>query len=388
METGNIIIFIPPALFTIVSLAFLLLWQLKITPSWQWSAGFAQTALGFVLSTFSIEPSFDAFSSGLVFIGAAYCYAGGLLTHFAAPQSRRERLAFVVAYTIVLAYSVFTLGSLKAQLFVTDVGFALLLVHAVWAAITRATRPVDIALLVSTVLVIFDSVLRAVFFTFFTDLSDDLGDFAHSAYNLAVHVTTITVCMFFPFTALAATASSAIERYRDDASRDPLTGLLNRRGFEQVIASRRRSAAIGGAVVTCDIDHFKQINDSYGHAAGDKVIAGLAHDLDCAVTQCGYAARIGGEEFILFIPNATEREAIAMAQLVRVSFAGRNWDQFGIVTPVTVSCGVSTTNDREPTLDPAIERADRALYAAKTAGRNRVIGEADMASFIYRAKTA
>ncbi|MDW9928052.1 diguanylate cyclase [Sinorhizobium medicae] len=376
MGTSSIIVYVPPTLFSIVSLAFLLLWHLKIISDWQWSAGFAQTAAGFVLSTFSIEPSFDAFSSGLIFIGAAYCYGSGLLTHFGAPRMRRGRCLFVVAYTLVLAYVVFVQQSLVYQLFLTDAAFAFLLGTAVLTVARRASRPVDIALVAASAVVVLDSVARTTFFTFFTTSSDSLSDFADSAYNLAVHVTTITVCMFFPFRALGAIASAAIERHREDAERDPLTGLLNRRGFDKVLENRPCTEAVPGAAMVCDIDHFKRINDCYGHSVGDKVIVAIANDFERAVGPAGYVARIGGEEFAAFIPGATLQEASVLANMLRISFGAREWADVGISNGVTVSIGVSDVTFEDRALEYALLRADGALYSAKSAGRNAVVAKA------------
>lgn len=217
MGASNIIAYVPRALFSIVALAFLMLWRTGMITSWHWAAGFAQTALGFVLSTFSIQPMFDAFSSGMVFIGASWCYGSGLLIYFDAPRLRAARTGLIVIYTPTLAYLVFVEQSLVWQLFLTDVGFALMLGMAVSAVARRAARRIDMALVAASGIVVLDSVLRTAFFTFFTDSSNSLGDFAHSAYNLAVHVSTISVCMVFPFTALGAIASAAIERHRKEA---------------------------------------------------------------------------------------------------------------------------------------------------------------------------
>ncbi|WEX90594.1 GGDEF domain-containing protein [Sinorhizobium garamanticum] len=373
MGTSNIIVYVPPALFSIVALAFFLLWHLKITTSWHWSAGFAQTAAGFVLSTFSIEPSFDAFASGLVFIGAAYCYGSGILAHFGAPTIRVERTLFAVAYTLALAYLVFVKESLVWQLFLTDAGFAFLFSMALCVVVRKASRPVDKALVFTSAIVVLDTLARTIFFTFFTTASDDFADFADSAYNLAVHVTTITVCMLFPFIALGAIASAAVERHRDASERDPLTGLFNRRGFEQAIERGLKSTIPWGAVVVCDIDYFKRINDNYGHAIGDKVIVALARDLRHIVGADGYVARVGGEEFVAFLPAAAPQDLYSIAQRLRHSFAERDWRGEGISDRITVSCGVSAVQSEERALDKAISRADRALYAAKAAGRNQVV---------------
>jgi len=370
--TESIVFYIPPILFSIVSLAFLLLWHLKVTPAWQWAAGFAQTAIGFILSTFPLEPMFAAFSSGLVFIGAAYCYGSGLMSHFRIRPNRRPRVAFVAVYTVFLIYCVYWRESLVDQLFLTDAGFALLLGWAVCVVARKASRPIDIALIVTTTVVVLDSVVRTVFFTFFTNSSNNFNDFATSLYNLEVTVSTITVCMFFPFTALGASATAAIERHRTAAETDELTGLLNRRGFWDTMATASGRGAPRGSVILFDIDHFKRVNDTYGHAVGDRVIRVLAQEIDRLLSLVGYSARYGGEEFIAFVPHASLPDATALADLVRASFSARNWHFEGLEFNATISCGIAySAGDIE--LDRIIRKADGALYEAKASGRNRVV---------------
>lgn len=371
MAETYIITYVPPTLFSIVAVAFLLLWRLKVITSWHWSAGFAQTALGFVLSTFSIQPMFDAFSSGMIFIGAAYCYGSGLLSHFCGTQLRVLRRWIVALYTPPLAYFVFVEQSLVRQLFLTDAVFALLLGVAVIAVTKNASRPVDKALVGASAVVVLDSVLRTAFFTFFTDSSDNLGDFANSTYNLAVHVSTITVCMIFPFTALGAIASAAIDLHREEAETDPLTKLLNRRGFEKALERDFESEIPSGCALVFDIDHFKHVNDSYGHALGDQVIVVLATILKQQVGRSGYLARVGGEEFIALLPDISENEGERIANLVRATFEAHDWSVIG-VAPVTVSGGMSHLKPGPRRVETAFLEADAALYVAKANGRNRV----------------
>lgn len=202
-----------------------------------------------------------------------------------------------------------------------------------------------------------------------------MADFSASDYNLAVTVTTITIGLSFPFTALGAMASATIRRHREASERDPLTGLLNRRGFELAVHRATKDTVTRGAVIVCDIDHFKQVNDGYGHAAGDNVIAELAAELQRHLGSRTVTARFGGEEFVAFLPHASLAEASVLAHSVRIRFAGRDWRPAGIDRQITVSIA-----DGEVSEAAAIERADRALYAAKTAGRNRVVlaeGESD-----------
>ncbi|MBC7282967.1 GGDEF domain-containing protein [Hoeflea sp.] len=369
----DILVYVPPALFAFMAIAFFVLWRLKIATSWQWSAGFAQTGAGFAFSAFPISPGFDAFVSGMIFIGAAYCYTSAILLHFNAPMRRLERRLFVLAYTLAHTYIVFVTADLRDELFLTDVSFACLLGLALYVVTPTASRPADKILIGAAAIVFLDTIARAIFFYFFVDTSDKLADFVTSDYNLAVHITTITICTLFPFAALGAMASAAIDRHRDAAERDPLTGLLNRRGFHKAVTNMLETTPLRGAVLVCDIDHFKQVNDKYGHAVGDKVIVAVANELQQATSSSGYAARFGGEEFVVFLPAAALEDAAAIAQLLRVSLAERAWGCIGMDQGLTASFGVSAIEGQETSALPAIERADRALYSAKTFGRNRVV---------------
>lgn len=369
MGSSSIIVYIPPVLFGLVALTFLVLWQQRIVTNWQWGAGFAQTALGFSLSTFPIEPTFDAFTSGMIFIGAAYCYSSAVFEHFQARSYDRERHWFVGAYTLLLVYFVFGLQSLRYQLFLTDIAFACLIGMALVSAFSKARRNADKWLVASIALVVVDTVARAVYFFFHTDGSDSFSDFVDSAYNLAVHVTTITICMTFPFSALVASGVAALERHREAAERDPLTSLFNRRGFEAALGG---DGASDGAVLVCDIDHFKQINDTLGHAVGDAVIAAVADMLRQVSGDDAVTARFGGEEFVVFLPRRQLPEALAAGERMRQTVCEKDWRFFGLTRTVTVSIGIDLVREGESDPHAAIARADRALYAAKAAGRNRV----------------
>ncbi len=373
MGESSVIVYVPPVLFGLVAATFLVLWRQKIVTNWQWGAGFGQTALGFSLSTFPIEPTFDAFASGMIFISAAYCYSSAVFEHFEARSFDRERRWFVGLYTLVLIYCVFILDSLRYQLFLTDMAFSCLIGLALAMAIPKVQRGVDRILLASISLVVFDTVARALYFFFFYgDASDDFGDFVDSAYNLAVHVTTITICMTFPFSALVASGVSAMERHKQAAERDPLTGLLNRRGFEAAVTGSGRPGMAGGAMLVCDIDHFKTINDTLGHAAGDAVIAAVGDLLRQVTESDAVIARFGGEEFVVFLQGRSAQRALTTAERIRRTLSEKDWQHFGLARPVTVSIGLDRVTPGESDPYAAIARADRALYAAKAAGRNRI----------------
>lgn len=170
-------------------------------------------------------------------------------------------------------------------------------------------------------------------------------------------------------------ASAERDLYRELASVDPLTGLLNRRAlFDEAAAALVRVSASGRplALVSFDIDHFKRVNDTHGHAAGDEVLRWVAERIRALARQDDLVARFGGEEFLVVLPGAPLERAEAYAENVRRAVAAGSVPCGGSAIRITVSAGCSALLAGETDLEPAIDRADSALYEAKAAGRNRV----------------
>ncbi len=163
-------------------------------------------------------------------------------------------------------------------------------------------------------------------------------------------------------------------RIREAALTDPLTGCANRRAFaEHVAAAQARLARGGGALslVLTDIDRFKSVNDTHGHATGDAVIRHFAQILCDGVRGGDVVARIGGEEFCVLVHDGDARAAELLAARLRESLRARPVDADGVEVRVTASFGVAAFAPREP-WEAVFARADRALYAAKQGGRDRV----------------
>lgn len=160
------------------------------------------------------------------------------------------------------------------------------------------------------------------------------------------------------------------------AQTDPLTGALNRRTFFSLAEremGRRRRTGCDIAVLALDIDHFKRINDTHGHSAGDRVLAQFADQIGQTIRVQDVFARLGGEEFALILPDASLGQAVETGDRLR-----RIVEQTPIHTDsgsirITVSMGAAIVNSGEPDVEPALRRADKALYRAKNCGRNRVI---------------
>lgn len=169
----------------------------------------------------------------------------------------------------------------------------------------------------------------------------------------------------------------ALKRERDAAmraaERDSLTGVLNRRGFEERWAVQAASGQ-PGALLICDLDHFKSINDRYGHPAGDQCLKRFAERAERVLSPDAVLGRFGGEEFLIYLPSADADEARQQAERLRAEIAAAPVVVESESIPLTVSIGVLIRSTRsEATLTVEITRADAALYRAKAEGRNRVV---------------
>jgi diguanylate cyclase (GGDEF)-like protein/hemerythrin-like metal-binding protein len=174
------------------------------------------------------------------------------------------------------------------------------------------------------------------------------------------------------------------EEIRHLAYYDPLTSAWNRRHFEEVVeAEMHRSLRYGQplALLVMDIDHFKRINDAFGHAVGDGVLEQLAERSRGAIRLSDSLTRWGGEEFIVLMPNTNLAMATILAERIRTHILANTFDPAG---QITVSLGVAEYLP-PAALEPWLERADQAMYRAKHGGRNRV--EADPARSTHYAAT-
>ncbi|NTS64173.1 diguanylate cyclase [Sphingomonas sp. HHU CXW] len=162
-----------------------------------------------------------------------------------------------------------------------------------------------------------------------------------------------------------------VEISRDDAHRDALTGLLNRRGARREMSARRSSR--NSSVALCDVDHFKQVNDTFGHGVGDRVLKAVGACLSQSLGS-HTLARWGGEEFLVFLDGVTVAHAVEILEHARSNLADRTFrdrQTDKLIGSVTISIGVAPFGGTKQ--DMAIEAADRMLYEAKRGGRNRVI---------------
>ncbi len=189
------------------------------------------------------------------------------------------------------------------------------------------------------------------------------------------------VCKPFDVPELRARIQSAIKLHRlmkmleQRAQIDGLTGLWNRAYFDkrlEIELNSRRRTNRPLALVICDLDHFKLLNDNYGHPAGDTVLQGFASLLNHELRSSDVACRYGGEEFALILPETTPDEAIRACDRIRLAIDAKSWKNYEGLS-ATASFGLAHSDDLPvETAEEWIEAADSALYEAKRGGRNQV----------------
>ena len=372
MASTTALALVLPAAMAIFACALMVLSRFNLPAAFAWGAGLGLCATGFVTSVMPY-PALAALISDFFFIAGFFFYSEAFLVHFGMPLHRRERLAFAAIYLVMNVYVVVRLDSLHLELLLNDVATSCLLGFALVSVMNRAVTLADRAVVLTGSVVVVDSLIRVLVFVSFAHSSYRVEDFTESSYAQAMHVTTTLIGALYVLSIVAALAHRAIGTLKDAAERDPLTGLLNRRGFDARLEQIEKDGALRGSVIIGDIDHFKQVNDRFGHDAGDRVIQVFGDTLRQSLPANAIFSRFGGEEFVIFLPGKGLAEAGVLAQALRARFSGYDWRRVDVEQQITASFGVASISDGEYSAKAATGRADRALYEAKAAGRNKVV---------------
>jgi diguanylate cyclase (GGDEF)-like protein len=190
---------------------------------------------------------------------------------------------------------------------------------------------------------------------------------------LSFEALLFTIAIAFILLAMAKERTEY--RHRTAAMVDPLTGIANRRSFladGNELAKRHSASPCPVAVALLDLDHFKSINDRFGHAIGDRVLQVFADTAKANIRSGDLIGRLGGEEFAAVLYNANREKAVALAERIRSAFGEAARDVDGHLVGATVSIGVVVNQDQHLDVPELLGQADQALYYAKERGRNRV----------------
>ena len=223
------------------------------------------------------------------------------------------------------------------------------------------------------------------------------GQMASGGISVADAMIAITSTLMTIGLATILTLRLAGRLFRDlkgQSETDSLSGLLNRHGFDMAIKRLRAQSenTAPTSVILCDLDHFKSVNDEYGHFAGDRVIAAFGRLIRAGAREGDLCGRFGGEEFCIYLRNSDLRAARLFAEWLRVAFSATSYPELNNTTRFTASFGVTEVLADER-IEDAYKRADAALYQAKRDGRNcvrirdREGGSAKLSGISFSART-
>jgi diguanylate cyclase (GGDEF)-like protein len=369
--------FILPFFMAVFGIIFLTAGTWSAARATWWGVGYLSAAVAFLMPVLTFLPvPLVAMIANLLFLTAFFAYGEALADRLGGPRLRRVRLLVVLLALPFLVHAVLIAADLRQEIIAGDLACGLLLLASVARVVRRAVLPVDRILVAVAAMVVAETLLRLVLFVAMTSASAGLSteSYLSSSYAFYVQVGASMLAFLLALSVLATIVHDTVLGHRTAAEQDPLTGLLNRRGFDLGCDRARRSRALG-AVVLGDIDRFKRVNDHFGHAAGDDVIRRFADLLRDTIPEGALAARFGGEEFVVFLPGLAAAEAGVLAEQLREAFAGQLWIFHDDGVPITASFGVSALAASDHSVHDAIQRADARLYEAKCGGRNRVVVE-------------
>lgn len=345
------------------------------------AAGYALSAIGLGWQSLLDSAQFARWApvTGLLYLGGAWSLAQGMAGRYGC--SAHPRIALMLGAVVLGA--LYYYGHVQDRLLVRmhwlNLGLGLVQVLPMYG-ILRSKPPSDRL----------ERTLRGSFLVFacYTMVRPVLilllvpglqgSDIPRSGYWLITLAGSLIFALWFTMLLVACTVRDVFTTLREERNHDPLTQLLNRRAFMEgakSILGAPRSAP--WAVVAGDIDHFKQVNDRWGHACGDQVLQSVSEVLRQQVRKGDLVARFGGEEFVLLLQRASLQEAETVVQRMRQQLASAEVLALPNGRQVTLSFGIAQLPSAQQ-LTQALSRADVLLYEAKQAGRNRVHVDAEV----------
>lgn len=390
MTDGRLYVFTGPAVAVIVAAAFLVAWlyQRQYRYALCFAAGFVAYAMAALMQIIGVPNTvgLNAVLTAPLYVACIFLLSKGALLH--AGLKGGDGIYYLIAAVVVFLvwYFFYVEQSLIIRIYVQKLGCGLMiLITAGRLGAHRSRRMIDRVLFWAVLLFGLHFFIRMVLtlpmardLIQLEKLSKEGVDFIvlssmfnSSPFGQIMHFTILIFGFVLALAFLAAVVVDIIDDLRQEIAIDTLTGLANRKGFD--VRAQHLMKTWGPqpfSLVYCDLDHFKSVNDTYGHAAGDRVLQRFAQVLENELRRSDVAARFGGEEFVMLLPGSRLEQAGVIAERLRARLVSLQVE--GLENhQVTASFGVVEIGPRE-TLDEAIHRADMMAYQAKNSGRDRV----------------
>ncbi len=386
ISTGQILALSAPILFFLCSSGFVLAW--RHCRSSVYPLIFSLAFLCFAIAgtvrilTWPTPPIWvNTLASG-VYLGAVLSLAYGVLARIRIRFDLRAPIGIALATITAQLYFSYGYSDELASAMAINGGMGAILLMAVpRMGVLRGGKLSD--RLVYWVYLLFAlHFFFALYFSATVGVVDALAVHNPSMQWIVVRLGRVLFVIFVALTLLGSVMLDIIEKLKHERNIDGLTQLHNRRGFEErgaleIASGRNRPVSL----LLCDIDYFKQVNDRYGHAAGDLVLAEFAKILRHCARATDIVGRFGGEEFIILLPSTSPERAVHVAQRIRALLAATHFPELPSDYFLTASFGVAGLRENESLRD-LFSRADALLYDAKADGRDRIILEGQRAEVL------
>ncbi|MFU8790117.1 MAG: GGDEF domain-containing protein [Methylobacter sp.] len=347
---------------------------------WHWAAGSLFIGLGFASAYLQQQPPYNfwfvVIGSTLVALGVGMQFNGitAFKTGHCKPSIPWLLSGLVFAFNVWLAI---IKPDIDARVIANSLAFGVCNAACARALLIRIEQPLRTAYwFTGAAFAVIATLLLVRVLMIFITPADSYSIYAHTPLNLTFFFVgnIAQLCITFGFVLmLNYRLSTDLQKL---ALTDALTGALNRRSLEQEAARLLARCTRTGdtlAVMMLDIDHFKSVNDNYGHQIGDEILRRLAAVAQQGIRSDDYFARYGGEEFCIMLPSTAEKEAWTIADRLRQNYGALMMEFDGEIVRSTVSIGIADSIRIGLDFNALIAAADQAMYQAKQQGRNRVV---------------
>lgn len=368
---------ISPLIFLVFSVGFTVLWHYArdVRALRFFALAYFLGACAFVGDFLRplMSPTVATYAINPFYIGTAISFCGAMHIFYRGRVPWRTLWLIGAAMLAGLSWYRYGDDNIVARTMVMNSGVFTMFMYTAFSLRHEMTRRIDRILQAIVVINAIQLVFRTAFVLFLEGPSLTQTNYPHSVAALSLHFAVSIAALALAVNLFVMFGMEIVMRLTQTSETDPLTGVLNRRGFDSRIAALYegpRGEDHCHAVVMADIDHFKSVNDRHGHDAGDAVLSRFARILEGAARDCDFVVRWGGEEFMIVITNSDAASGRLYAETVRAVFESQRHDRLD-GSSVTASFGIAEWRQGQK-ISEVSRLADLALYRAKREGRNRV----------------
>ena len=365
-----------PAIGLLFAVTFFMMWLHRREAYIAYAAGaYVATTFAFLIQDMApvLPMELQRLPANIAFLLTGALFAAAIVKRYGLPVPCREMVAAMTLSLAVFLWFLLGHPDIAARIYAISIGagaIALMVVRALWPI--EKPHLIDRVLFWVAALAAINLIVRPVVILTVSGGFDNYDGFQQSVYWTTVQFSQAMVSVLAAISLMVAIAIDMVTELRVQAAGDTLSGLLNRRGFEaEAGGALRRCTAeeIPAALLIADLDHFKAINDTYGHAVGDAIITAFGAHVRAAGPDGMIAGRIGGEEFAILVPGAGVEAGRQLAEAIRSGLHTACADRIPAALRPSTCIGIGTPGT---SLSQLMQQADQALYDAKRTGRDCV----------------